>query len=93
MSVCVQVCKCACVRVRARPSLTACYDPLQPDNVRVIKLAHDRGLCQELPPLFVGVACLQRLDGYTHFLLAGQLESTAAHLSELTLHTGERDMK
>lgn len=50
----------------------------------MVKLAHDGGLGQEVPPLLVGVASLQGLDGHADLLLAGQLQAPAANLAKLT---------
>lgn len=56
---------------------------LQVNDVRMVKLAHDAGLGQEVPPLFVGVASLEGLDGHTDLSLARHLQASAAHLTEL----------
>ena len=64
--------------------LTASDHALQPDDVGVVKLSHDAGLSQEVPPLFVSIARLQGLDGHADLLLTGQLQTAAAHLSKLT---------
>ena len=49
----------------------------------MVELAHDAGLGQEVPPLLVGVAGLQRLDGHADLPLARHLQAAAAHLAEL----------
>lgn len=59
-------------------------DALQPDHVRVVKLAHDRGLGEEVPPLALGVAGFQSLDGHNHLPAPGLLETSAAHLAKFT---------
>lgn len=56
---------------------------LQVDDVGVVKLAHDGGLTQELPPLPLRVATLQGLDGYAALFLPWSLESPPAHLPKL----------
>lgn len=56
---------------------------LKVDDVRVVELAHDAGLRQEVPPLLVGVAGLQRLDGHADLPLARHLQAAAADLAEL----------
>lgn len=56
---------------------------LEVNDVGVVELAHDAGLGQEVPPLLVGVAGLQRLDGHADLPLAGHLQAAAAHLAEL----------
>lgn len=63
-------------------------DALQPNHVGVIKLAHDGGFGQEVPPLALCVARLQRLDGHHHLPAPGLLDPTAAHLPKFTW--GER---
>lgn len=57
---------------------------LQPDDVWVIKLAHDGSLPQEVPPLLLAVARLQGLDGNGDLPLPWQPEWAAANLTELT---------
>lgn len=49
----------------------------------MVELAHDAGLGQEVPPLFVGVARLQRLDGHADLSLARHLQAATADLTEL----------
>lgn len=56
---------------------------LEVNDVGVVELAHDAGLGQEVPPLLVGVAGLQRLDGHADLPLAGHLQAATAHLAEL----------
>ena len=70
--------------LRAMDVLTARHHPLQPDDVGMVELSHDWGLSQEVPPLLVCVTSFQGLDGHTDLLLAGKLQATAAHLTELT---------
>ena len=53
------------------------------NDVGVVELAHDAGLGQEVPPLLVGVAGLQCLDGHADLPLARHLQAAAAHLAEL----------
>lgn len=50
--------------------------------VRVVKLAHDAGLAQEVSPLFVRVTGFQRLDGHTDLSLARHFETPAADFTE-----------
>lgn len=57
---------------------------LQVNDVRVVELAHDAGLGQEVPPLLVSVAGLQRLDGHTDFPLPRHLEAATTDLTELS---------
>lgn len=64
--------------------LTARYHPLQPDDVGMVKLSHDWRLSEEVSPLFVRVSTFKSLDGHTNLLLAGQLQTPAAHLSKLS---------
>jgi len=59
------------------------HHPLQVDDVGVVELAHDAGLAQEVPPLPLCVAHLQRLDGHEDLAAAGQLQAPATHLAEL----------
>lgn len=56
---------------------------LQVNDVWMVELAHDAGLGQEIPPLFVGVASLEGLDGHADLSLARHLQAPAAHLAEL----------
>lgn len=44
--------------------LTFSDDSLQPDDVGVVKLAHDAGFSQEVPPLLLSVANFQGFDGH-----------------------------
>lgn len=64
---------------------------LQADDVRVVELAHDGCLGQEVPPLLLHVARLQGFDGDVYLPLAGQLQAALVHLPELTLRQTERD--
>ena len=50
----------------------------------MVKLSHDGRLGQEVPPLLVGVARLQALDGHVDLPLPLETQATAAHLPELT---------
>lgn len=50
-----------------------CDHALQTDDVRVVELAHDGCLGQEVPPLLLHVARLQGFDGDVDLPLAGQL--------------------
>lgn len=61
-----------------------CHHALQVDDVGVIKLAHDAGFAQEVPPLLFSVARLQCLDGYQDLSLSRQAQVSAAHLPKLT---------
>lgn len=56
----------------------------------MVELAHDGSLGQEVPPLALGVAGLERLDGHHHLPAAGLLEAAAAHLAEFTWAEGTR---
>lgn len=63
-------------------SLTSGDDSLQSDDVGVVKLAHDAGLAQKVPPLLV---CVSRFEGfYSHadLTLSRHFETAAAHLPE-----------
>lgn len=64
--------------------LTSGDNSLQPDDVRVVKLPHDRRLRQEVSPLLVRVARLQAFNGHVHFSLSVQTQSPAAHLAKLS---------
>lgn len=57
-------------------------DALQPDHVGMVKLTHDGRLCQEVAPLALRVARLQRLDCHHHLPATGLLETAAAHLAK-----------
>lgn len=57
---------------------------LQSDDVRLVKLAHDRRLGQEVSPLPLRVANLQGLDGHGDFLFPNRLQAAFVHLSKLT---------
>lgn len=57
---------------------------LQPDDVGLVKLAHDWCLGQEVSPLPLRVANLQGLDGHGDFLFPNRLQATFVHLSKLT---------
>lgn len=57
---------------------------LETDDIRVVKLAHDAGLRQEVPPLLLRVARLQCLDGYVDLPLAWQFQTALVHLPKLT---------
>lgn len=63
--------------------LTFGDNALQVNDVGVVELAHDAGLGQEVSPLLVGVAGLQRLDGHADLPLARHLQPAAAHLAKL----------
>lgn len=62
----------------------SCQDTLQPDNIRMVELAHDGRLSKEVSPLALSVTGFQRLYSHDHLPATGLLESTTAHLSELT---------
>ncbi|TNN79360.1 hypothetical protein EYF80_010384 [Liparis tanakae] len=55
-----------------------------PDDVGVVKLAHDRRLAQEVPPLTLYIAALQCLYGHGDLLLPRRSQAAAAHLAKLT---------
>ena len=100
------VCVCVCVEARTtehiiRPQapgevkflsqqLTSCDDALQPDDVRMVKLSHDGGLGQEVPPLLVRVTRLQTLDGHVDLPLSLSAQSTTAHLPKLPYKNTDR---
>lgn len=63
--------------------LTAGDDALQVHYVGVLKLAHDAGLTQEVPPLLLGVAHFQGLNGHGRITFPWKLQPAAADLSEL----------
>lgn len=65
--------------------------PLQADDVLVGELAHDAGLAQEVLPLLLRVAGLQRLDGHSHVSPARRLHHPAEHLPELSYGPGGRE--
>lgn len=62
--------------------LTFGDDPLQPDDVRVIELAHDARLAQKIAPLLLRVPRFQTLDGHVDLSLAWQLQTSATHLAK-----------
>lgn len=64
--------------------LTFCDHALQPDDVRVVKLAHNRCLAQEVPPLTLHVSPFQCFYRYGDLLLSWSSQAPAAHLTELT---------
>lgn len=68
-------------------ALTACHHALQPDDVGVVKLSHDAGLPQEVLPLPLHVAPLQRFDGHRDLLLPRGAQATAAYLPKFTCIT------
>lgn len=59
-------------------------DTFQANHVGVVELAHDRGFCEEVPPLALGVAGFQCLDSHHHLPATGLLETSATHLAEFT---------
>lgn len=59
-------------------------DALQPDHVGVVKLAHDRGFCEEVSSLALSVAGFQGLNCHDHLPAAGLLEASTANLTEFT---------
>lgn len=60
-----------------------CHHPLQVDDVGVVKLTHDRSFTQEVPPLALGVASLQRFNGHQDLSLPRLTEVSAAYLPKL----------
>lgn len=64
--------------------LTSGDDPLEADDVGMVKLAQDSRFAQERAPLFVRAAAPQRLDGHRQLTLTGQLQAAAAHLTIIT---------
>lgn len=63
---------------------TLCHNPFQADNIRMIKLAHDAGLTQEVSSLALCVACLQSLDGHNDLTPSRELQTATTHLSKLS---------
>src|SRR4029434_10482561 len=57
---------------------------LQSDDVGVVKLSHDAGLSQEVPPLPLRVAALQSLYGHRGLLPARGTQAAATHLTKLS---------
>lgn len=81
------------LRVPGLSQLTSRHDALQPDDVWVVKLSHDGGLGQEVPPLFVRVSRLQALDGHVDLPLSLNTQPTTANLPKLSYthtHTKRR---
>lgn len=66
-------------------SLTFGDNPLQPDDVWVIELAHDARLAQKITPLLLCVTRFQTLDGHIDLALAWQLQTAATHLTKFPL--------
>lgn len=62
-------------------------DPLQVDDVRVLELAHDGRLRQEVPPLLVSVAPLQSFNGHIVFFLPRDFQASSTHLPKLSCGT------
>ena len=62
---------------------------LQVDDIRVVKLAHDGCLTQEVPPLAFSVAHLQRLNSHQDLSLPRLPEVSTAHLPKLSCQTRE----
>lgn len=54
---------------------------LEADDVRMIKLAHDGCLTQEVLPLSLRVASFEGLDGHGHIPLSRHLQPPVAHFS------------
>ena len=63
-------------------------DALQVDDVGMLELSHDARLAQEVPPLLLRVAALQRLNGHVVLLLPRDLQPASTHLPELALGGG-----
>ena len=53
------------------------------DDVLVVELAHDAGLAQEVLPLLLHVARLQRLYGHSHIAASRLLQNATDHLAKL----------
>lgn len=64
--------------------------PLQVDDIGMLKLPHDAGLAQELPPLFLCVTWLQGLNSYCVFALPWVFQAPKAHLSKLSCQGGKK---
>ena len=58
-------------------------DPVEADDVGVLKLAHDAGLAQEFPALLLRVAPFQGLDGHVDFLFPRHLQETPTDFAKL----------
>lgn len=63
---------------------TLCHNPFQANNIRMIKLAHDAGLTQEVSSLALCVACLQSLDGHNDLTPSRELQTATTHLSKFS---------
>lgn len=61
-----------------------CHHTLQTDDVRMVKLAHNGCLRQEVPPLLVHIASLQGLDGDIDLSLSRQFQTALVHLAKFT---------
>lgn len=64
---------------------------LQSNDVRLVKLAHDWRLGQEVPPLPLRVANLKGLDGHENFFFPDRLQATFVHLPKLTWRRKKND--
>ncbi len=60
------------------------HHSFQMDDVGMVKLPHDAGFAQEVPPLLLRVAWFQSLNGHQNLPLPRKPEITAAYLSKLT---------
>lgn len=57
---------------------------LQTNNVLVGELAHDAGLTQEVLPLLLNVAWLQRLNSHRCLFASRNFQDASVNLSKLT---------
>lgn len=64
-----------------------CHHALQVDDVGVIKLTHDAGFTQEVPPLLLSVARLQRFNSYQDLSFPRKAQVSATHFPKLTCRT------
>ena len=67
--------------------LTFCDHSLQPDDVGVVKLAHDGCLAQEVPALTLHISSFQRLYCHGNLLFPRCSQATAAHLAKFPWKT------
>lgn len=68
-------------------TLTFSDHALQVDYVRVIKLAHDAGLGQEVSSLLLSVPCFQCLNSHHDLSFPWQSQWPTTHLSKFTCQT------
>lgn len=73
-----------CAEVGRSGERTLGHDPLQADDIGMIKLSHDGGLGQEVPLLLLRVAHLQGLQGHRDVSLPRQPHASVANFPEFT---------